>query len=182
MTVESGSDELAARQLRGILDQVTRIWKPYGVDVCARPVLAPACPASDILVRVIVGDRRPRPQAETIGWIQFLSTGVPHNVVYASLEGVRLALERGRIGSRFLRSEPAPVRQRFVVQSVGRSIAHELGHYLLGSKAHAAAGLMRERFPVSDLLDPGTARFRLLPSEVRLLAVAAQQRRDGPPS
>jgi len=177
--VEARPGELDARQRKTIFQQVARIWKPYGFDVCVRPEVNDRCPVPDFLVRVVLGDRRTRPAPETIGWIQFLDTGQPHNVVYASLDGAHLALERARIGGHLLSLEPFPIRQRFLLQSVARSIAHELGHYLLGSKTHAERGLMRERFPVSDLLDPGIARFRLEPDELpmlhRMVALVAQK-------
>jgi hypothetical protein len=53
---------------------------------------------------------------------------------------------------------------------LGRALAHEIGHFLLRSRQHSEAGLMRAHPPVSDLVDPGRRQhFVLLPDEVKRL-------------
>jgi hypothetical protein len=56
-----------------------------------------------------------------------------------------------------------------VKQALARGIAHELGHYILRSSAHASNGLMRPRLTVFDMMVPGTDLFRLLPDQIKLL-------------
>jgi hypothetical protein len=53
--------------------------------------------------------------------------------------------------------------------TVTRGIAHELGHHLLRSSAHASDRLMRPRLTVFDMVVPGTDLFRLLPDQIKLL-------------
>jgi hypothetical protein len=45
---------------------------------------------------------------------------------------------------------------------LGRALAHEIGHFLLGAAEHARRGLMRASFPARDLVDPRAAKFFLL--------------------
>jgi hypothetical protein len=44
----------------------------------------------------------------------------------------------------------------------GRAIAHELGHYLLRSRQHTSAGLMRPVFPAHEGTIPLLDRSRLI--------------------
>jgi hypothetical protein len=41
-------------------------------------------------------------------------------------------------------------------RALGRALAHEIGHYLLGRSRHTARGLMRPHFSPSELLEPVT--------------------------
>jgi len=58
-----------------------------------------------------------------------------------------------RLAGRRLESLPVAVQARFMAQALGRSLAHEVGHYMLGSTGHAERGLMRESFSPDELLD-----------------------------
>jgi len=49
---------------------------------------------------------------------------------------------------------------------IGRVIAHEIGHWLLGTRGHSATGLMRAVQGVSELAEPGRTSFRLDPGDV----------------
>ena len=54
--------------------------------------------------------------------------------------------------------------------AIGRVLAHELGHVLLGSPGyHDAEGLMRAKFQRDDLARPERSRFRLAPFSVERL-------------
>jgi hypothetical protein len=45
---------------------------------------------------------------------------------------------------------------------LGRALAHEIGHHLLGTSLHARRGLMRATLLATDLVDPRAADFFLL--------------------
>jgi hypothetical protein len=72
---------------------------------------------------------------------------------------------------------------------LGRLIAHELGHYLLGMRGHSRQGLMRPVVTSDDVMSTAGDRFALdagqrrtlraswLHSRVRELAVADDARR-----
>jgi hypothetical protein len=51
-------------------------------------------------------------------------------------------------------------------RALGRALAHEVGHYLLGTTHHAPRGLMRAQLVLTDLLEaPDPARYGLAPHE-----------------
>jgi len=57
---------------------------------------------------------------------------------------------------------------------LGRALAHEIGHFLLQSRDHAATGLMRARQWTPDLVPPDRRRFGLSAVEVsRLTSIAS---------
>jgi hypothetical protein len=72
-------------------------------------------------------------------------------------------------GGRPVRDLPRRVQERFVSQALSRGMAHEIGHYLLRSSAHAPSGLMRSRLSVADIMAPGHGQLRLRPAEITLL-------------
>jgi hypothetical protein len=50
-----------------------------------------------------------------------------------------------------------PARYDLVLsRALGRALAHEIGHYLLGTSRHTARGLMRADFSPLELLEPAT--------------------------
>jgi len=49
---------------------------------------------------------------------------------------------------------------------IGRVLAHEIGHWLLGTRTHSARGLMRALQSTSDLADLGRAGFVLVPTDI----------------
>jgi len=56
---------------------------------------------------------------------------------------------------------PIAERETYLGRAMGRALAHELGHYLLASKAHTAAGLMRSTLPAETLFSPTRTRLDL---------------------
>jgi hypothetical protein len=55
---------------------------------------------------------------------------------------------------------------------LGRAIAHEIGHLILASNAHADAGLMRETWTVQQLMSPKPQDWLFLPSQSEQLRQA----------
>jgi hypothetical protein len=157
--------------VREVMDDVRAIWKPYldlefdgGQDAISTPY--------DDQVRVAIVDR-PKPgssaDAASLGWIDFSAPGKPSNTVTVSTAAITRLLADGRWGGRPIEDLPQTYRARLVKQALARAIAHELGHYLLRSSAHASNGLMRPRLTVFDMMVPGTDLFRLLPEQIKLL-------------
>jgi hypothetical protein len=51
-------------------------------------------------------------------------------------------------------------------RTLGRALAHEIGHYILRSRGHSLTGLMRARRPVTDFMEAGRSRFGISGDEV----------------
>jgi hypothetical protein len=69
---------------------------------------------------------------------------------------------------------PAHVSPESVVQHrvgvvLGRAVAHEIGHYLLGSSAHARHGLMRASFQPREFADLRSGTFEVDDASRRLV-------------
>lgn len=56
---------------------------------------------------------------------------------------------------------PRLIRERVLGRVLGRVVAHEVGHFLLASREHAPAGLMRASHRLEHLLAPAHATFRV---------------------
>jgi hypothetical protein len=79
---------------------------------------------------------------------------------------------RGVVG--IVEQMPIAQRETLLGRAMGRALAHELGHYLLASKAHNAHGLMKAILTAVDLFSPDASGLRIQPAD--RLAVAARLR------
>ncbi|HKB11332.1 MAG TPA: hypothetical protein VKD69_11775 [Vicinamibacterales bacterium] len=72
---------------------------------------------------------------------------------------------------------PAAMAETFLGRALGRALAHEIGHYLLGTREHSAHGLMRPRFTPQDLLEEATRPLYRLDATARegLLSCRTEQ-------
>ena len=56
-------------------------------------------------------------------------------------------------------------RDIYLSRALGRALAHELGHYLLASKAHTADGLMKANRTASEFFSADRRRFAVAARE-----------------
>jgi hypothetical protein len=68
-------------------------------------------------------------------------------------------------------------RETLLGRAMGRALAHEIGHYLLASKAHTATGVMQARRGAAELFSRSRQGFQLQADQRRLIAA-----RMNPPS
>jgi hypothetical protein len=73
-----------------------------------------------------------------------------------------------------LTSLPAALADMFLARALGRALAHEIGHYLLGTREHTRHGLMRAEFLPQDLLEDTTAPLYRLDAQTRAAIVACR--------
>ena len=143
-------------------DETAAIWRPYGVqlewiDVPDSEAAANGLSLEAIVERRIEGPELPD-QATVLGQV-FLQldapTRHPIRVSFDATESL-LVLRTSR------RASTAPiVPNREMARALGRVLAHEIGHVLLGPPYHDETGLMRAVFRSDDLADPDRAPFRL---------------------
>ena len=95
-------------------------------------------------VRVVFDDPAPVGDGSplTLGWVVFVA-GAPDPVIHLSIANTRRLLDAspGVVGV----TEALKPWQRdvLVARALGRALAHELGHVLLGTTEHERRGLMR---------------------------------------
>jgi hypothetical protein len=158
------------QDMSGVTAEVRDIWKPY-VDLDFADIGNADGSGYDDGLRLLIVDipRTQAPDGATLGWIEFPTPGGPSNVITVSLPIVTRLIDESRWGGRPIKDLPAGLRRQFVRRALGRVIAHEIGHYLLRSSAHAPSGLMRGRLAAADILDRNPANIRLRPTEIERL-------------
>lgn len=116
-----------------------------GLDLCRLPLAA-----NEAVVRLIDAPERMHAQAEPLGSTLLDPAG--RQAILSTVFVDRILDVAGRA-----RIDPT--------QLLGRAVAHELGHLLLGTAGHSSAGLMRP-FWTDDLLRSGAVdNWRLLPEQ-----------------
>ena len=89
--------------------------------------------------------------------------------IYVSRTEVVRWGERVRWLGRDINDWAPRAREIFLQRAMAFAIAHEVGHYLLRSKSHAASGLMRAFLPIDELMRATWAKYRLGAAEQVIL-------------
>lgn len=157
------------------LAEVRAIWRPYGVNVTWSPGPAVRGTTGVRVLRVVIDEGTPAgdwtaqgPLA--IGWIEFVEPNRPRDVVHLSLASVRRLLAVASLAGRPLSDRPVKLQHRFIARALGRSLAHEIGHFLLASPRHEARGLMRAHFTPTEFLADASGRYALASFQVATLS------------
>jgi hypothetical protein len=140
-----------------VADEIRAIWAP-----CLKVVVIvgeETCSTCSDVVRVSIDDVPPAPSSDALGWIDF-ENGEPTREITVSLRQMRRLLRDARWMDRRIADTPK-LWTEFFARSVGRAIAHEIGHYVLRSASHHTSGLMRTGLNPNDLMQPKRDRFRL---------------------
>ena len=146
------------KALKEIDRDVRRAWRPYA-DVALRAASDTSPIAADDVLTLVITDRR-SDAGGGLGWIQFEGDR-PSRTIHVSRTEVERLGEQGRWVGRNIADLAPKAQQIFVQRAMAFAIAHEVGHYLLRSKAHAATGLMRARFTSDELMRAAPGKYRL---------------------
>jgi hypothetical protein len=128
---------------------VRLVWMPAGARL-TRP---------DAYVVVRGGRQNPVKEAalmssggsRQLGWVRFEADGRRANLVEASLPAIKSALQNAWFANRLFRFHPPALQWHLLGRALGRVIAHEIGHWLVGL-GHADEGLMRPILRHDDLI------------------------------
>ena len=142
------------------------IWAAYDVDIRMSDA-SDGAPARTVSLVVTLAPVKQRKETGTLGSIVF-SGDAPEPVIQLYPEAAS-ALIAAVASSRRDNTWPAAPGDRVLARVLGRALAHEVGHFLLRSKSHSTAGLMRADLLGSDLMAPGHRGFALSMDEVRRL-------------
>ena len=147
-----------AHAIRAVLTrEVDDIWRREGVRVRWLPLSAGEPPA-DVALRVFVV-QRDRPSGPIVHQWPVGELLLDHGgsaVAVASIAAAERALD-----ATGARHEPIALRHRRLGLVLGRTVAHEMGHYLLNTNGHARRGLMRARIGTAELADLRSGGFFL---------------------
>jgi hypothetical protein len=161
------------------LEEAAAIWRPTGVTFHWKRIDGmPQGEPHPVALRVIVADQKgqaPEHGGAALGWVNFAGDEPDREIHLSRVNALALLAmtRRGRRLSQLTPGETATVLGRIL----GRALAHELGHYLLKTKQHTTAGLMRGRRPIQDFSAPRANGFEV--DAAQRQAVAARIRASG---
>ena len=147
------ADNVTASLARKMTEEVDAIWRSSGVTFVweeAAPGRAPGA------VEIIVNDDRGRTSSPLppLGWILFDAHDVPDRLIHVSYANAVALLDDSSPVVGHTNAMPTEERETYLGRAMGRALAHELGHYLLASKAHTARGLMQGTLSATALFSP----------------------------
>jgi len=172
--VSAGNLGVAKRTAAGILRRagIELLW----VD-CAASSVSPAAPAcrdviraDELLVRIIaapIGDRRPTTDRDTLGhaYVDTVARGGALATLYA--DRIAVMASKSSVDEATL---------------LGRAMAHEIGHLLLGTPTHSLQGLMRAEWSPALLQRRIGNDWQFSPGELESLAKNLELRITSPPA
>jgi len=157
---------------QGFREETTAIWRPYGVEIVWSDVEV----AADVHLDVNVARRRQRarlwPGSSPIELARTMMdrAGTVRDPILVDYDTIETLLEERH-------GVEAAWHDWEVGRALGRVMAHELGHVLIG-RMHDADGLMRANYPVDELARFDRQRFQLTtPGIERLHAYLASAER-----
>jgi hypothetical protein len=158
---EAGVDPRALDAARA---EAGRIWARAGLRLTwsAPPVPFDVTDGRTVVVMV----RRALSRALTLdaagshacAWLLFDQDGRPGHLIEVSFEKLTSLVMGGSEVGTPIPSLPGRIRMPLLGRGLGRVVAHEIGHWLMG-RGHTLEGLMRASFSVRDLLDVDAARL-----------------------
>ena len=163
--------------LEMLMNEAAAVWAPYGIAIRWTGRANPdRCELIDASIAVQVDNtpgRRSTARPLTLGTtrVSRSRTGpVPIRLDYAAVERLLGSLTADMLGHVVGRQQLAPSD---VGRALGRVLAHEVGHVLLGGSRHARSGLMRASFIPSELVDYRRRSYTLSSAEVARLTQRA---------
>jgi len=164
--------DLSPKVVSRLLAEATEIWKPAGVTFEWRR--GGRLPRS-LNVTIGRGAGRQTDDALPLAWIVFDADTAPERDIYVSYANVLTLMEHSRGVVGHVDSMPRGEFETLLGRALGRALAHEIGHYLLASKAHTASGLMQTRRTAAELFANQRIRFEIDSVQRRQIAARVEQ-------
>lgn len=142
------------------MEEVTGIWSAYGVDV-RRQEASDDGRAGAVRLDVTLADPSDASiAAGALGSIKFFDD-VPGSEIVMYPATIAALVQSASLQGRNFSDWPFALRDRILGRAFGRALAHEIGHFLLRTTHHSAAGLMQWRHVTPLLVAPERQRFSL---------------------
>jgi hypothetical protein len=161
------TSQMSPRVIQMMVQETTRIWAPYGVDIRVdgqKPALTTR------RIRLAVDSAaHPAPHVAegSLGSIEFREgTPEPAILLYPATASALVAVTGAEQGEN---RWTIAYRDIVLGRTLGRALAHEVGHYILRSRGHSLTGLMQARQSIADFMAFGRNRFGLTADEVTRL-------------
>jgi len=160
---------MPAAVANAMIDEVTAVWAPYGVDIRAVHPSGETRAGSVRLTVTIAGGADSRLAGGALGSIDFVGDAPGTSIVLYAKATTDLVSE-ALLGHDD--QWPAAMHDRVLGRVMGRALAHEVGHFLLRTRGHSSKGLMRAQQPMLDLIQEDRRYSTLPPDDVLALQAA----------
>lgn len=160
------SADLPAAARRPLVQEAESIWRDAGVHI--QWVDESGSDTSPRTLRVVV-DRRPDPPGHGGNWVvgELLRFDDGAALATVSIRHAEAIVQAAGTGAAYV--SPDSVVQHRLGVVLGRALAHEIGHYLRESGAHASQGLMRANFQPREFTDLRSGTFEVDDASRRLI-------------
>jgi hypothetical protein len=151
------SEHLPAGARASLMREVNDIWRREGVRV-QWPLGATGGQLPDFALRVLVVQRESPTNNTEHKWPvgELLRDQADNSVAVVSIDAAE------RVVAAAARSdEPTALLDRRLGMILGRTVAHEIGHFLLDTPGHSRQGLMRAYIDARDFVDLRSGAFFL---------------------
>ena len=163
---------MSARVVRGMQAETVAIWCPYGVEIRwigprDRVELVDAA-----LTVLVERDAMPPPASAPVfalGHVRLHRDLRAHEPIRISYQAVAVLLDGRPSERRVMATRFQGFADVEMGRALGRVLAHEVGHVILGAPFHRPTGLMRARFSADELAEPDRRRFVLTDVDVARL-------------
>jgi hypothetical protein len=154
----TASDTLSASVRTALVGETESIWRRCGVAIRWLSPNDPS-PPGPARLRAFIVEKRSIPAANgafAIG--ELISSSGSHPVAFVSIEEAQrlVTFTRGSMGY-----DLTVLEERRLGVTLGRALAHEIGHFLLRTNTHARSGLMRSQFQAAEFTDLRDGTFAL---------------------
>ena len=163
--------------------ETERIWSSFGVHLAWIESLSGEPLPRPVPDLVVMFEEHPHPVVPdsdrrelVLGRLSPPDGVCDAGVAHLWVTHVRRHIETVHVNGVQLISVPARLAQLLLALALGRTLAHEIGHYLLGP-AHAPHGLMRAHFNADELIERRTLGQYDLDDASRRMLTARQLRR-----
>ena len=153
------ADKLPAVARTILMREAESIWQRHGVQIhWLEP--ADASPPGPYRMRALIVPKRSIPPARGAEFAiaELVSSAGNHPTAFVSIEAAQRLVDETRGG---LGSGVTVFDDRRLGVTLGRALAHEIGHFLLRTKTHARTGLMRSQFNAAEFTDLREGTFGL---------------------
>jgi hypothetical protein len=163
--------DISPTLVAALLDETSAIWRRTGITFIwqhddhdlFRTAMSTDTPSPPPMLRIVIGHtaRQSIDGRTPLGWIMFDDATTPEQEIEISYANAVTLLEASRGVVGVAATMPRLERETLLARAMGRALAHELGHYLSASKAHADSGLMKAVQSAFELFVADRSRFGL---------------------
>jgi hypothetical protein len=151
-------DCLPEKVVRGMKDETSKIWSFFDVRIDWIDPGDATTSAVDGTV-LLEESAEPAPRGASKSGVVLAELHLPHTPCGTGVARVWVTQARryaAQIPDVHFPGLPHILSDLFLARALGRALAHEIGHYLLGTSRHTARGLMRAHFLPLELPESAT--------------------------